>query len=239
MKLILLVVLCLGNICAHAKPLQVGVVNFAPPFSSVIGNSNHYYGFCIDLMDELCARIQETCQYKTTELGQKQLEDLRQGIIDITFLTSPVKPTDNTDYIYSLPYLPSRGQFLVLNNSGLNTIDELAGKKIGVFQASELKNTVVAKYTPQKNIHEYTQMPDMLDALSSHQVDALLINASFAKYLVNNIKRLKPLGQPIEVGMGYGMIALKKNATLINRINKALLQIEADGTYMAIYKKYF
>lgn len=239
MKLIFFLLLFIGNIFAYAAPLQIGVVAFAPPFSSAIGSNNQYYGFCIDLINEICTRLQETCQYKLTDLGQKQLNDLRQGIIDVTFLTSPVRPTNGTDYIYSLPYIPSRGQIVVLENSKINSLDELAGKQIGVFQASALKNTVVSKYTSLNNIHEYTSMPEMLDALNSHQVDALLINASFARYLTNNIKRLKLIGHPMELGMGYGMIALKKNADLINRINKALLQIEADGTYETIYNKYF
>jgi ABC-type amino acid transport substrate-binding protein len=242
MKLIIFLALFILNTLSYGKALQIGVVNFAPPFSSATAtstnNSKHFYGFCIDLMDELCTRIQENCQYKETELGKKQLDDLRDGLIDITFLTSPVSDTNDKDYIYSLPYIPSRGQFLVSSGSEIDSLDDLVGKKIGYFQASSLKKTI-AQYTPLNNIKEYTQLPAMLDALSTHQVDALLINSSFAKYLMNNVERLKPIGQPVDLGMGYGMIALKQNEALISRINKALLQIESDGTYTTIYNKYF
>jgi ABC-type amino acid transport substrate-binding protein len=253
MKLIIfLALLIVVNTLAYSKPLHIGVVNFAPPFSSAINlntgktanpnkanETHHFYGFCIDLMDEICVRIQETCHYKETELGEKQLNDLRKGTIDVTFLTSPVSSTTDKDYIYSLPYIPSRGQFIVPEGSKINSLDDLVGKKIGTFQASALKNTIVAKYTSLKNIKEYTQLTQMLDALNTHQVDALLINASFAKYLMNNVERLKPIGKPMELGMGYGMIALKHNQALIDQINKALLQIESDGTYTTIYNKYF
>ncbi|MFA1369849.1 transporter substrate-binding domain-containing protein, partial [Legionella pneumophila] len=41
------------------------------------------------------------------------------------------------------------------------------------------------------------------------------------------------------IGNGYGILALKNNAPLIMKINKALLQIEKDGTYLEIYNTYF
>jgi ABC-type amino acid transport substrate-binding protein len=239
MKLILFLALLVGNILAYGNPLTIGVINFAPPFSSAIGNSGHYFGFCIDLMDALCARINESCHYKETQIGQKQLEDLRRGTIDITFLTSPITLTNNTDYLFSLPYIPSTGQFLTSTDSKINSLDELPGKKIGVIQATDLKKTFLSKYTSPENIHEYAKMTDLLSALNSHQVDVILMNASVAKYVINNLQHLKLVGQPIELGMGYGIIALKNKADIINKINKALLQMETDGSYVAIYKKYF
>lgn len=239
MKLILFLALFLSNLLAYGNPLVVGVGQFAPPFSSSIGNSSHYFGFCIDLMNELCARMHETCEYKATELGQTQINDLHQEIIDITFLTKPISLSNTSDYLYSLPYIPSSGQFLTLSGSDLSSLDALTGKKIGVIAATSLKNTFLAKYSDPKNIYEYDNITDMMAALNAHQIDAVLMNASVAKYVVNNIGRLKLLGQPMQLGMGYGIIALRKNAALIDKINKALLQIEADGTYTRIYNKYF
>jgi ABC-type amino acid transport substrate-binding protein len=239
MKLFIFLVLFISNLVAYGKPLIVGVPRFAPPFSSAIGNSSHYFGFCIDLMDELCARMHENCQYKTTELGQGQINDLNRGLIDLTFLTKPLGTTNNANYLYSLPYIPSSGQFLTLTNSNLHSLEALSGKKIGVFAANSLKNTFLAKYTAPENIYEYDKIMDMIAALHAHQVDAILMNSSVAKYAINNIGNLKPLGQPMQLGMGYGIISLKKNAALIEKINKALLQLEADGTYTTIYKKYF
>lgn len=223
---------------AYGNQLIVGVLDFAPPFVSKISNGNHYTGFCIDLMDQICKRLDESCQYKSTSLDG-QINDLRQGIIDITFLPSPITTTDDKDYLYSLPYIPSTGQFITLQKTNLQSLSELRNKKVGIIQAAAFNKSILTQYTSLNNIHEYSKFPDLIDALTAHQVDAILLNSSVAKYVINNMENFHMLGAPIQLGMGYGMIALKKNAKIIDQINNTLLQMEADGTYVAIYNKYF
>ncbi|BCA93834.1 hypothetical protein TUM19329_01950 [Legionella antarctica] len=63
---------------------------------------------------------------------------------------------------------------------------------------------------------------------------------SLATLSVNNaIQQFKLVGQKILMGEGYGIMALKSNALLIQQINKSLLDMEADGTYLKIYNQYF
>lgn len=239
MKCIVFLALLVSNIWAYGNQLVVGVIKFAPPFVSEINNAGEFYGFCIELMNEVCKRIGDTCQYKATDLG-KQLDALRQGTIDVAFLTSPVVPTPNQDYLYSLPYIPSQSQFMVLSsNTTIHSLEEIKGKKIGVLKSSNLKNTFLRQYTSAEQIFEYQGITDLISAINAKRVDTILINSSVSKYIINNIQNLKIIGQPINIGMGYGVVALKKNARLINQINAALLQMEADGTYEMIYKKYF
>lgn len=49
----------------------------------------------------------------------------------------------------------------------------------------------------------------------------------------------KLVGKAIRSGDGYGIMANKNNADLITQINKALLQMENDGTYLRISNTYF
>ncbi|WP_414973830.1 transporter substrate-binding domain-containing protein [Legionella sainthelensi] len=68
----------------------------------------------------------------------------------------------------------------------------------------------------------------------------MLFNVNLLKYLTSNqIATFRTVGKPIAIGNGYGLLALKKNEALINKINKTLLQMENDGTYEQIYTKYF
>lgn len=55
----------------------------------------------------------------------------------------------------------------------------------------------------------------------------------------NSATELKFVGDKMAIGDGYGILASKNNAPLIMKINKALLQIEKDGTYLEIYNTYF
>ena len=237
-KLLIFLILITVNMLTYGKNLVIGVVKNEPPYTSAFANSNGYYGFCIDLMDEICSRLQESCQYTETTFD-KQLEDLRKGRYDMTFFPSPITPTKNEDYLYTLPYLLSTGQFMTLVNSNIYSIKELKDKKIGVLKASFLKNNFLSHYTSLANVYEFTDTTLLLNALSFQRIDAILINNSVAKYLVNNVGNLRLLGKPVPLGMGYGISLLKTNADLANKINKILLQMQTDGTYERIYNKYF
>ncbi|QMT61807.1 transporter substrate-binding domain-containing protein [Legionella sp. PC997] len=221
---------------AYSNTVIVGVSKSAPPFSAIDG-SNHYFGFCIDLMDEICKRLNITCEYKPVTM-KNQLAILNAGDIDITFPPSPIPQSLSANYVYSLPFMTSDGQFLTMS-SNIKTIKDLKNKKIGTLEASDLEDTL-ALYTSRDNIKSYPKISLMITALLNNNVDAIILNINIFKYLtINKVINFKPVGKPIVLGNGYGILALPKNTALINGINKVLLQMENDGTYETIYNKYF
>lgn len=236
MKQIIFLALFMTNILAYSATIIVGVGKFAPPFSAG-DTSNHYFGFCIDLMNELCKRMNDTCEYKS--IMDEGIEgSLTKELVDISLTPTPITPDVSPEYIFSMPYMTSNGQF-VTNNPNIKSLKDLQGKKIGVLEESNLKSTLIL-YTSIENIKEFAQANNLIEALEDKDIDAILFNVNILKYLTNNqIINFRPVGKPINLGNGYGLLALKKNAALINKINKALLQMENDGTYEGIYNKYF
>lgn len=238
MKHLFFVAILLFNTLAFSAPLTVGVLKFAPPFSAQSGVGNHFFGFTVDLMDALCQRLNQQCIYVGVELDE-QLQALDDGSIDLVVAPNPIQPSMG-NYRFSLPYLASNGQFIALNGSGINSIAELKNKQIGVLRYSLFQSLVQSRFADAAHIQEYQTFSDLLSALLTHQVAAIMFNDSVANYVVNNnMNDLKLVGQKIPMGNGYGILALKKNSTLLAQINKALLEIEADGTYISIYNRYF
>lgn len=233
------ITLLMNSIFAYCTQLIVGVLKFAPPFSSS-DNSNHYFGFSIDLMNEICKRMNVTCTYKATDFN-KQFDDLNDGVIDITTLPRPLSTVEPENYAFSLPYITSKGQFVSLKGSNINSIDDIKNKKIAVLGVTFYQYNVIPNYTSKENIKVYSQITAVIDAVSNHEVDAAFMNENVARYLLLNktLEGFQLIGKPIVTGNGYGIVALKKNAAIIDKINKALLQIETDGTYLTIYNKYF
>ncbi|STY31668.1 arginine-binding periplasmic protein [Legionella wadsworthii] len=233
---ILFIILITSNTLAFSDNIIVGVSNSAPPFSAVDG-SNHYFGFCVDLMNEICKRLNDTCEYKPITI-QNQMDELNAGKLDVTFLPSPIPQNTSSDYAYSLPFMTSDGQFLTMSQK-IKTLADLKDKKIGTVEASHLED-VLSLYTNKNNIKTYPKISLIITALLNNDVDAIILNVNIFKYLtINKVINFQTVGKPIVLGNGYGIVALIKNAELINKINKVLLQIENDGTYESIYNKYF
>ena len=81
---------------------------------------------------------------------------------------------------------------------------------------------------------------DLVDALVNNEVDVIYTNSFVSKYIINNeLHTIKPVGEKIAMGQGFGIIALNKHAKLIKKINAALLMMEEDGSYLTIYNHYF
>ena len=90
------------------------------------------------------------------------------------------------------------------------------------------------------NIKTYHFHSDLFAALTSGDIDVILTDRSSAEAWYNNTTHIyRLLGEPIQIGFGYGILAHKGRATLLTQINKALLAMEADNTYLKIYNTYF
>ncbi|CAM2940840.1 transporter substrate-binding domain-containing protein [Legionella worsleiensis] len=240
MKWCLALVLLCGSLLAHSVPITVGVTEYAPPLSTSIDGGKSFYGFHIDLMTALCKRMKMNCLYKAVKLTE-QVQALNQGTVDVIFSITPIEQTITGNYVYSLPYINSDAQFVaLLSNNKINNINDINNVSIGVFANTLYHSFINTQYSATNTVKVYSSIADMVSALASKDVDVLIFNNNIARYIIyNDSNRLKLVGSPIPLGNGYGLLALKKNIWLINRINTALLQIESDGTYLAIYKPYF
>ena len=135
MKILGFILLFLSSIATYSETINVGVIDFGPPFSSKADDGNHYYGFYIDLMDSICKHLNAECHYKPTALTN-ELKELKEGFTDVCFLPIPINSIPSKEFIYSLPYLASYGQFLTMKDSSINNLTDIKNINIGVLQAT-------------------------------------------------------------------------------------------------------
>lgn len=243
MRRILFLILLISNVLAYGDKLKVGVLQFAPPFSSKSDTSNHYYGFVIELMTTICQRLQAECEFVAIPKNG-ELSGLDQKVYDITFTPNPMSSILPESYLYSLPYLPSHGQFLTLKTNTLKVAADIKHKKIGFYKINFQEAPSLKEYNDTNTFVEYSDPAELINALMNKKIDAILINHYAARYIVNTLGRstdsnLMMIGDTMSIGSGYGIISLKTNAPLIVKINQTLLELEKDGTYLKIYNEYF
>lgn len=237
MKQFMYLIMFLCSVIAYGKPLTIGVLN-APPFAIYTGTGKLYFGFVIDLMDAICKEIHAECTYKRLILND-ELSDLQNGTVDVAITQIPITSSSTGNFLFSLPYLISDGQFLTLTESNINKITDLKNKRIGVISAT-LNQVLQGSHFNNGEIKLYANFPDLLTGLENHEVDVVFLNNHVAQYLINNsIVNVKLVGDKIPIGEGYGILGLKTNKELIDMMNTALLKMEGDGSYLKIYNLYF
>lgn len=217
--------------------IKVGTKIFYPPFvNSPVG------GFDIDLMKTICLRLKEDCRFVPMNF-HNIFTHLDQGKIDVAIGGISISLKRLEKYVFSMPYLVSKGQFLILNDSQIKSVTELEGKKVGIIRGEEDGSAtyqyLTQNYGGKLKIKQYDDVEDLISALSRHKIAAAYIHRDAALYWIQNSgNQLKILGNPAVIGNGIGIMALPANTQLIQRINEQLEAMEKDNSYLDIYRTY-
>jgi len=125
---------------------------------------------------------------------------------------------------------------IVPENSDIASVDDLAGKKIGV-QLSTTGDIYCSGDFGEENVEKYNKGNDAVMALVSGKVDAVVIDNEPAKSYVAANEGLKIL-ETEYVTEEYAAALNKENTALLDAINGALAELKADGTLDKIIAKY-
>ncbi|KTD61074.1 transporter substrate-binding domain-containing protein [Legionella shakespearei] len=220
-----------------AERLVIGTSPFDPPMEIQTAKNNIFSGFEIDLVNEVCRRIQATCVFEPMSF-KEIMEAVAAGKVDLGMDGFFITEERMKHYLFTQPYLQTKAQLLSLRNPQINAAT-INGKTIGVEKGTVFKELLLKLYG-NVNVIEYNNQQEILEALSDRKIDLVMFDFIGATYWVNNSQGgFQLVGPSMPFGFGYGIMAQFNKAALISRINKALDDMENDGTYLAIYSRYF
>ena len=228
----------LMNAYSYAAQLTIGTLASDAPFETAADNHGHFFGFDIDIMNEICNRLQEKCRYKSYTF-ENLLSATQSGSIDLAIAGISITLEREQYYLFSLPYLISKAELLTTASSPIKNFNDVNGKRVGIEAGTVFKRLALKSF-PGIKITSYSTQNDLFQAVSDGSIDVAILDAASAQnWIINNSSLFKSVGSDITIGSGYGIMTNLNNAALIDRINKALISMENDGSYLAIYKRYF
>ena len=230
---------------AYSNTLIIGTSAQDPPFSSSADKKNHFFGFEIELMTKICMHIKAQCKF-TPLIASQILTELATGKIDLA-VDAVIIPSNEQEIgiLFSLPYLPSSAQFITKKQSPINTLNDIRHKRVGVrlgtlAHGTMFRDYVSKMYNTQVEMSSYLTMNDLLNALMNDEIDVAFSNTEPVKYwYMNNSAIFKLVGRRFPIGNGYAVMGKAGQEELMAQINKAINQIEKDGTYERVYNRYF
>ncbi len=137
---------------------------------------------------------------------------------------------------FSDTYAEGIQSIIVPEDSDIATVDDLAGKTIGT-QRGTTGYIYCTDDFGEDNVIAYDNGLTAVQALNNGQVDAVVIDNAPAKEFVEANPGLKILDTAY-AQEDYAIGVAKGNTELLNAINGALEELEADGTLQAIVDKY-
>jgi polar amino acid transport system substrate-binding protein len=222
--------------------LILGLDDAFPPMGFRDDNEE-IIGFDIDVAKAVCEILGVELQMQPIDWATKEVE-LNAGNIDCIWNGMSWTQERSESMSLSMSYLPNSLALVVMNDSGINGIADMAGKTVAVQSGSSAEDVLAGEDGAELTgmVKEIVTFGDYLVALldlESGASDAVLIDSIMANYLIaQNGKQMKVLEDYLyEETFAIGF--RKADVALTDAVNAALSQLKADGTLGAIATEWF
>ncbi|POD81800.1 ABC transporter glutamine-binding protein GlnH [Lactiplantibacillus plantarum subsp. plantarum] len=171
--------------------------------------------------------------------SQTRIPLLKNGNIDAIIATMTITPEREKQVDFTNSYFDAGQSLLVKKGSAIKSVKDLnkSGTKVlGVTGANSVEN--IKKAAPKAKVLELSDYAQAMTALKSGQGVALTTDNGILYGMASQNPGYEVVGgtftkEPYGIAVNKGQEPLKK------ALNKALKEIEADGTYNRILKKWF
>ena len=147
------------------------------------------------------------------------------------------------DYLWSMPYSDNTQMIMVNKNSGIATLADLAGKKVGVQTATSAYDMLQDEEGQAQlastfaSVEVYDTYTIAFNDLKAGALDAIAIDVTSGNYLMSGETDYVFLDEVL--GSEVYAIGFRKDDTeLCDQINAALEALAGDGTVAAIAENY-
>lgn len=223
----------------EAKPLVIGIDDkFAP--MGFRDENNEIVGFDIDLAKAAAEKMGVEAKFQPIDWKTKESE-LSSGRIDLIWNGYTITDERKQKVLFTKPYLANAQVVVTLADSDVVALNDLEGKVVGLQSLSSASDALNANPIASKikTITEYADNVLALNDLKSGRVDAVVIDEVVINYYMTEqegtFKILDETLAPEEYGIGVK----KGNEELLEKLQKALDEMNEDGTAAEISTKWF
>lgn len=224
--------------CSVNASVKIGTPIYDPPF--VVNNPAYPIGgFDIQLMNIICARLHWQCQY----IGMRYYElfpALQANKVDFLLGAIIITPYSQSQYLFSIPYMPSSAGFITMQQAPFRHAKDLVGKKVGCLKGKEYFNYLEQNFVDQFTVVPFEQPRDLIQALTSNTIDAIFMNTYTAMFFMHQYPtNIRVLPEKFSLGDGIAIATTMENREQMDQINVVLEQILNDGTFVQMYNYNF
>lgn len=220
--------------------LVMGLDPAFPPMGFTDDNQD-LVGFDIDVAKELCERMGIELVLTPIDWDTKE-QELETEAIDCIWNGFTLSPARAEQLLCSEPYMDNTQVVVVLKDSDVQTLDDLAGKTITVQSTSTAEDAIDENTEFKESLGDVISVKDNVQAmleLGQNSSDAVVMDKVVAMYYMEQHKdEYRVLDE--ELSQEEYVIGFRKgDQALCDEIIKRLKDMAADGSLAEISNKWF
>ena len=222
-----------------SKTINWGVKADTPLFGAMSIRTGKIQGFEVDLAEALTHKMlgkNAKANFVTTTANTK-IQLLKNRNIDAAIAAMTITPERKKEVDFSKPYFPAGQSLLVAKDSKIKNVRQLNGKKVLAVKGTTAVDAV-HKFAPKATVIQYDDYGQAFAALKAGQGEAFTTDNGILAGIARDNPGYKLVGGTF-TNQPYGIAVNKGQGEMANKINQALTELEKDGTYDRIVRKWF
>lgn len=224
---------------AKAKGVLVaGVKDAVVPFGFVDEKTKELVGFDIDICREIANKMGVKLELKPVTSATR-IPKLSQGMVDLAACTMTHKLSRDDVIDFSLTYFMDGQKLLVKKGGGIESYKDLAGKKVGSAKGSTSEKNIKA-VQPDCTVLSFEGYPQAFLALKQGKVSAVTTDSVILVGLKGSDDNpgMWEITGDFFANEPYGIGVRENDSNFRDFVNRSLIEMWNDGTYLKIYNKW-
>lgn len=228
---------CGGDSAKKSDTITFGTNAEFPPFEFVASNGviGQYDGIDMAIAKQIAEKNGMTAEIENMEFDSLLIA-LENGQIDAVIAGMTVTDERKEEADFSTPYYEATQVMIVKEDSDIKKASDMEGKRICVIQG----------YTGETCVNDmgyayeaFKKGTEAVMELVNGKCDVVVIDSATARKYVNDNEGLKIVEDPEAFeGEQYAIAVKKGNTELLDKINKVIEEMLADGTISDLAVKY-
>lgn len=218
----------------------LGLDDSFPPLGFRDENSE-IVGYDIDLAKEVAKRLGVSFKAQPIDWDAKELE-LQTGNIDCIWNGFTMTEERRAALACTFAYLNNEQVLVVRANSGIKTLADMAGKRVGLQSGSSAQEAVDGNKAFAASVKEQVKFRENVTALNDLEiggVDGVVMDSVVANYSIQTTGKPLVVVDEALATEEYGIGFRKGDVSLRDEVQKILLEMAKDGTIASISNKWF
>ena len=223
--------------------LKIGYTLYEP--MNYEGEDGKLTGFDTEFAEAVCEKLGVEPEFILIDWKNKIIE-LEAGNIDCIWNGFTMTGREDA-YAWSEPYVDNSIVFIVMNDSDIQSKEDLAGKTVVTQADSSALTALTSEEDNEENLAlaasfaSLEQVPDYNTAfmnLESGMADAIAVDIGVAQYQLDSRDGVfRMLEEPLSTEQ-YAIGFALGNEALRDQVQEVLNEMVEDGTFMTIAEKY-